>query len=45
MSSPSKPKEVISLIGKVAASSRFVSRATDHCVPLFDVLKGLKKFE
>ena len=40
MSSPKKPKEVIGLVGKVAALSSFVSRVIDHCVPFFDVLKG-----
>ena len=42
MSSPRKPKEVMSLVGRVTASSRFVSRATDHCAPFFDMLKGLR---
>ena len=45
MSSPRKPKEVISLTGKVVALSRFMSRATDHCTPFFDVLKVSKRFE
>ena len=45
MSSPKKPKEVMSLAGRVASLSRFVSRATDRCAPFFDVLKGPKKFE
>ena len=45
ISSPRKPKEVMSLAGKVATLSRFVSRATYHCVSFFDVLKGSKKFE
>ena len=45
ISSPRKPKEVISLIDKVAVLSRFVSRAIDRCTPFFDVLKGSKKFE
>ena len=45
MSSPKKPKEVMSLAGRVVALSRFVSRATDHCAPFFDALKGSKKFE
>ena len=42
MSSPKKPKEVMSLAGRVTALSRFVSRATDYCAPFFDVLKGSK---
>ena len=45
MSSPRKAKEVMSLAGRVAALSHFVSRATDRCTPFFDVLKGSKKFE
>ena len=42
MSSPKNPKEVMSLVGRVAALSKFVSRATDNCVPFIDVLKGPK---
>ena len=45
MSSPKKPKEVMSLVSRVAALSRFVSRATDRRVPFFDVLKESKRFE
>ena len=43
--SPKKPKEVMSLAGRVAALSHFVLLATDCCAPFFDVLKGSKKFE
>ena len=32
-------KEVHSIIGKVAALNRFVSRATNKCMPFFKVLK------
>ena len=35
----------MSLTGRVAALSHFVSRVMDHCAPIFDVLKGSKKFE
>ena len=35
MSSPKKPKEVMSLAGRVVALSHFVSKATDHCTPFF----------
>ena len=35
----------MSLAGRVAALSCFVSRATDRCAPFFDVLKGSKKFK
>ena len=45
MSSPRKPKEVISLTGKVAILIHFVSRAIDRCTPFFDVLKGSTRFE
>ena len=45
MSSPKKPKEVMSLAGRVAALSGFVSRATYRCTSFFDVLKGSKRFE
>ena len=45
MQSSCKPKEVQSLVGRVAALSRFVSRSTDKCLPFFDPLKGGKKFE
>ena len=45
MSSPKKPKEVISLAGRVVALSRFVSQATDRCAPFFDVLKASKKVQ
>ena len=45
ISLPKKSKEVMSLAGRVAALSRFVSRAIARCAPFFDVLKGSKKFE
>ena len=45
MNSPRKPKEVMSLAGRVATLSYFVSLATDRCAPFFDMLKGSKKFE
>ena len=40
---PKNVKEVQSLNGKVAALNRFVSRATDTCLPFFRTLK--KSFE
>ena len=43
MPSPSGIKEVQRLIGRIAALSRFVSRASDKCQPFFQVLK--KAFE
>ena len=39
MSSPSSIKEVQRLTGRIAALSRFVSRASDKCQPFFQVLK------
>lgn len=45
MKSRTKIKEVQSLIGKVAALSRFISKSTDKCVPFFNLLRGNKKFE
>ena len=39
MPSPSVIKEVQSLTGRIAALSRFVSRASDKCQPFFQVLK------
>ena len=45
MNSPKKPKEVMSLAGRVATLSRFVPRVTDRYAPFFDVLKGSKRFE
>ena len=45
MSSPKKPKDVMSLVGRVATLSRFMLRVIDHCTPFFDVLKGSKRFK
>ena len=39
MTPPKNVKEVQSLNGKVAALNRFVSRATDKCLPFFRTLK------
>ena len=43
MKPPQNVKEVQSLTGRVAAFNRFVSKATDKCLPFFRVLK--KAFE
>ena len=43
MTPPRNVKEVQSLNGKVAVLNRFVSRATDKCLPFFRILK--KSFE
>ena len=40
---PQSIKKVQSLTGRVAALNRFVSKATDKCLPFFKVLK--KAFE
>ncbi|XP_024024059.1 uncharacterized protein K02A2.6-like [Morus notabilis] len=45
MRSPIRPKEVQRLTGCVAALNRFISKATDKCVPFFDALRGNKRFE
>ena len=45
MSSPRKPKKVMSLASRVATLNHFVSLATDRCAHFFDVLKGSKKSE
>ena len=39
MEPPRNIKEVQSLTGRVAALNRFVSKATDKCLPFFKVLK------
>ena len=44
MCSPSKTQEVQSLIGRVVALNRFISKATDKCLPFFESLKGNKRF-
>ena len=44
MQSPSKMKEIQSLTRRVVAFSRFISRATDKCLPFFDSLTGSKRF-
>nr|XP_023929841.1 uncharacterized protein LOC112041170 [Quercus suber] len=39
MASPKTVKEVQKLIGRIAALNRFVSRATDKCLPFFKTLR------
>ena len=39
MASPKTMKEVQKLTGRIAALNRFVSRATDKCLPFFKILK------
>ena len=43
MASPKNVKEVQSLNGKIATLNRFMSRATNKCLPFFRTLK--KSFE
>ena len=43
MEPPRNIKEVQSLTGRVVALNRFISKATDKCLPFFKVLK--KAFE
>ena len=45
MASPRKHKDVQSLTGRIAALSCFVSKATDKCIPFFNVLRGSHRFE
>ena len=44
MKSPQNIKEVQSLTGRVAALNKFVSKATDKCLPFFRVLKKAFKW-
>ena len=44
MRSLSKTKEVQSLTGRVAALNKFISKATDKCLPFFESLKHNKRF-
>ncbi|CAL2276705.1 unnamed protein product [Prunus armeniaca] len=42
MKTPKMQKDIQSLTGRVAALTRFISKATDKCVPFFKALKGGK---
>ncbi|CAL9011262.1 unnamed protein product [Prunus brigantina] len=42
METPKTQKDIQSLTGRVAALTRFISKATDKCVPFFRALKGGK---
>ncbi|KAM2224767.1 hypothetical protein ACFXTH_018841 [Malus domestica] len=44
MKEPVTSKDIQSLTGKVAALTKFISKATDRCVPFFKALKGSKKY-
>ena len=44
MKPPQSIKEVQSLTGRVAALNKFVSKATDKCLPFFKVLKKAFKW-
>ncbi|CAL2277496.1 unnamed protein product [Prunus armeniaca] len=43
MTIPKTVKDIQSLTGRVAALSRFISKATDRCTPFFKALKGSKR--
>ncbi|KAI5335174.1 hypothetical protein L3X38_025307 [Prunus dulcis] len=43
MERPKTTKDIQSLTGRVAALTRFISKATDKCVPFFKALKGAKQ--
>lgn len=45
MTSPRNVKEVQRLNGRIAALSRFVSRAGDRCTPLFRVIRKDAQFD
>ncbi|XP_052176651.1 uncharacterized protein LOC127790956 [Diospyros lotus] len=45
MRSPTKKKDVQSLTGQVAALSRFISKATDKCIPFFNTLRKAQGFD
>ena len=45
MQSSSRTKEVQSLTGRVATLNRFISKATNKCLPFFNSLKGNKRFQ
>ncbi|KAM1246539.1 hypothetical protein ACFX2J_042603 [Malus domestica] len=44
MKEPVTSKDIQSHTGKVAALTRFISKATDRCAPFFKALKGNKKY-
>lgn len=44
MRSPSKPRKVQYLTGRLAALKQFISKATDRCLIFFKALKGGKRF-
>ncbi|KAM2695949.1 hypothetical protein EV1_040390 [Malus domestica] len=44
MKEPITSKYIQSLTGKMAALTRFISKATDRCAPFFKALKGSKKY-
>ncbi|KAM1011121.1 hypothetical protein ACFX13_047258 [Malus domestica] len=44
MKEPVTSKDIQSLTSKVAALTRFISKAIDRCAPFFKALKGSKKY-
>ncbi|MGV7343517.1 hypothetical protein PJI17_32990, partial [Mycobacterium kansasii] len=45
MEPPKTIKDIQRLTGRVAALNRFISRATDKCLPFFKQLKGQQSLE
>lgn len=45
MLSPKSIKEVQKLNSQITSLSRFISKASEHCISFFRALKGNKKFE
>ncbi|KAI5313233.1 hypothetical protein L3X38_042407 [Prunus dulcis] len=43
MTIPKTVKDIQSLTGRVAALTKFISKATDRCAPFFKALKGTKR--
>ncbi|GKV11641.1 hypothetical protein SLEP1_g22881 [Rubroshorea leprosula] len=45
MKPPASIKEVQHLMGKIVALGRFLSKSTERCLPIFEILRGKKIFE
>lgn len=45
MPSPSSVKQVQKLAGRIAALNRFISRSSERCRPLFELLRKKNDFE
>lgn len=44
MKTPTSVREVQKLVGRIAALSRFLSRAAERGLPFFETLQGARKF-